>query len=125
MPDPAYRYSAVVLEVEDGDGLKADVDLGFHAWIRDQPFRLLGVNAREKSEPGGMEAKANLAALLPPGTAVTLTSVKPDKYGGRMDAHVTLPDGTDLSSLLISTGWAAAWNGRGAKPLPPWPREAP
>ncbi len=123
MPDPAYRYEAVVTAVHDGDTITADVSLGFGVWMRTQAFRLLGCNARELADPGGSEAHINLAALLLAGPAVTLTSVKPDKYGGRFDAVITLPDGTDLVSRLIAEQWAAPWNGRGAKPVPPWPRE--
>lgn len=122
MPDPAYRYAATVDRVIDGDTLVASVDLGFHVWLRNQTFRLLGVNARELTQPGGPEARDNLAAII--GPTVTLTSIKPDKYGGRMLAIITLTDGTDLSSLLVATGWAAAWDGTGPKPSPPWPRPA-
>jgi hypothetical protein len=53
---------------------------------------------------------------------VTLTSVKPDKYGDRMLATIILPDGSDLVTSLIAEEWAAPWSGRGVKPLPPWPR---
>lgn len=122
MTNPAYRYAATIDRVIDGDTLTASVDLGFHVWLRGQTFRFLGLNARELSQPGGTEARDNLVALLPPSTAVTLTSVKPDKYGDRMLAVVTLADGSDLTTLLIAAGWAAPWDGRGAKPVPPWPR---
>lgn len=123
MPNPAYRYAAVVLSVHDGDSVVADVDLGFGMWMHKGHFRLLGLNARELDEPGGPEACDNLAALLPSMAAVTLTSVKPDKYGERWLAVLTLADGAVLNDRLIAEGWAAAWNGRGVKPLPPWPRE--
>lgn len=46
MPDPAYRYSATVTAVHDGDTFTADVDLGFGVWLRKQTFRLLGCNGR-------------------------------------------------------------------------------
>lgn len=125
MPQPAYTYTAVILSVHDGDTVRADVDLGFDTWLRGQSFRLLGCNARELAEPGGPEARDNLAAILAHQPGITLTSVKPDKFGGRWDCVITLDDGTDLVSLLIATGWAAPWNGRGMKPLPPWPRNVP
>lgn len=113
---------AHVVRVIDGDGVVLDVDLGYNLWVRGQSFRLAGCNAREHTMPGGREATLNLAALLPPGTAVTLTSVKPDKFGGRYDAHITLPDGTDLVTKLVVDQWAAPWEGKGPKPVPPWPR---
>lgn len=84
--------------------------------------RITGVNARELSEPGGMEARAALAAELPVGTTVTLRAVRPDKYAGRVDAHLTTAAGVDIAAWLVGQGWAAAWNGVGPKPVPPWPR---
>lgn len=120
--DPAYRYSATIDRVIDGDTLVASVDLGFHVWLRNQTLRVLGINARELTQPGGPEARDNLTAII--GPTVTLTSIKPDKYGGRMLAFITLADGTDLSALLVATGWAATWDGTGPKPSPPWPRPA-
>ena len=116
-----YTYRATVLEVHDGDTIKADLDLGLNVWIKGAALRLLGCNARELSEPGGTEARDHLSGILPVGTVVTLHTVKPDKFGGRYDAQVELGDGTDLVALLISTGWAAAWDGTGTKPVPPWP----
>lgn len=128
MPYPAYTYTAVVTAVHDGDTLTADVSLGFGMWLRGQAFRLAGLNARELAQPGGKEARAELAAHFL-GEAfnrpVTLTSVKPDKYGGRYDVVITLDDGTVLNDWLIAQQWAAPWNGKGAAPLPPWPREVP
>jgi endonuclease YncB( thermonuclease family) len=121
-PSP-YTYAARVIRVIDGDTIVADVDLGFNMWVREQSFRLVGLNAREHTQPGGREAAAHLSEILLVSTLVRLTSVKPDKFGGRYDAVITLPDGSDLATVLITTGWAAAWDGSGTKPLPPWPRE--
>jgi endonuclease YncB( thermonuclease family) len=90
-----------------------------------QTVRLAGCNARELSDPdGGPQAKANLAVLLPPGTQVVLQTVKPDKYADRYDAVVITSGGVDLVHLLINNGWLAPWNGRGVRPVPPWPRQA-
>ena len=117
-----FEYRARVKRVVDGDTVIMDVDLGFGIWIHDQSFRLLGINTRERSQPGGVEAAAYLATVLRAAPEVTVTSVKNDKYGGRYDARVALPDGRDLSTLLIEEGRAAPWKGSGAKPLPVWPR---
>lgn len=118
----SFEYSALVNRVVDGDTVMLDVDLGFGIWLRNQSFRLLGINAREKSEAGGTEARTNLIVTLPVGMRVTLDSVKNDKYGGRYDANLILPDGTWLSELLVRTGWAIGWNGSGTRPVPEWPR---
>lgn len=114
-----YRFYAAVVAIHDGDSITADIDLGFDVHTI-QHLRLLGCNARELAQPGGKEALANLAAILS-GKTVTVRSVKPDKYA-RYDAAITLPDGTDLVSLLIADQWAAPWTGQGPKPVPPWPR---
>lgn len=110
-----------VTRVIDGDTIELDVDLGFSITVR-HPFRLLGINAIELSKPGGKEAKANLAAMLPAGTPVSILSVKDDKYGGRYLAVVRMRDLTPVAAVLITTNWAAPWDGKGVAPVPPWPR---
>lgn len=133
----AQTHPATVLAVHDGDSLTVsirlartrarDADLGFHihaehGWlVLHAPIRLLGCNAIELKDPGGVEAQQHLATVLPVGTLVSLSTVATDKYA-RWDAAVTLPDGTDLVTGLIRDGWAAAWNGLGPKPTPAWPR---
>ena len=126
-----YEYSAVVTDVHDGDTITVDLDLGLDTWKHDFHVRLDGGNSRELKQPGGKEARANLSALLPLGSRVVIRShkqgrdVAPDKYGGRYLATVTLPDGRDLVAHLIEQQWLVPWDGKGEKPLPPWPREIP
>lgn len=121
VPKPAYVYDAVVVRVVDGDSVDLDVDLGFRVWLREVPFRLAGCNARELGSPGGPEARDHLTGVLPTGLAVTVRSIKADKYA-RWDAQVVMPDGSDLVQQLIAGQWAAPWNGLGVKPVPVWPR---
>lgn len=116
-----YHYRAVVERVRDGDTVRFRADLGFDTW-HVGPFRLLGIAARELDEPGGPEARDHLEDLLPVGAIVDLFSRKPDKWGGRYLARITLADGRDLAEVLIAEGWAARWNGRGVAPMPAWPR---
>lgn len=117
-----YDYRASVARVVDGDNVVLNVDLGFSTWKK-ASFRLAGLNARELSEVGGPEAKVNLERMLPEGMLVILKSLKPDKYADRYDAIILVPDdSTSVNALLISGQWAAPWNGRGVKPVPPWPR---
>lgn len=134
---PSYVYAATVLSVHDGDTITLsirlrrsrgkDTDFGFHfyrenGWlVLHAPIRLLECNARELGEPGGPEAGDHLRTLLPAGTQVTIRSVATDKYA-RYDAAVTLADGTDLVTQLVADDWAAAWDDKGPRPLPPWPR---
>lgn len=119
-----YEYRATVRRVVDGDTVILDVDLGFNMSLNKQSFRLLGINAREHTMPGGIEAADHLAQILPVGTPVVVSSVKTDKYGGRYDGLIQLPNGRDLAADLVQDGWAASWTGSGTKPLPPWPRTA-
>lgn len=118
-----HIYEATVERVVDGDTVVLNVDLGFGVWLRKQSFRLLGINAREKSDEGGREARENLAALLGNVGSVIIKSVKIDKYGGRFDADIFLADGTDLCARLVTEGWAAPWDGHGEKSVPVWPRQ--
>lgn len=116
---------AVVVEVHDGDTLTVNIitDVGFeNTLIQHRVMRILGTNARELTQPGGVECRDWLRTLLPVGAVVGLASVKPDKYAPRYLAKVTLPDGRDLAAVMIEQNWAAPWNGVGVKPIPPWPR---
>jgi endonuclease YncB( thermonuclease family) len=124
-----YQYVAYVTAVHDGDTLTVRVDLGFDTW-RVQNVRLIGINARELSQPGGREARDHLAALVWPWSLlvpangdpvkVGLISVAYDKYGDRVDGDVLL-NGELLSARMIRDGYAAPWDGRGKAPVPPWP----
>lgn len=120
---------ATVRAVHDGDTLYGDLDQGLGVWNRGSSpngmgLRIAGVNARELTEPGGPEARDHLAALIPVGTVLDVESLRWDKYAGRIDVNVTLPDGRDLATELVAGEWAAWWDGRGSRSLflPPWPR---
>lgn len=138
-------WQAVVTEVYDGDTFNAtiilglashgqDIDYGFHIYkehpiepyasaylVTHSAIRLLGCNARELHDPGGPEARAALLALLPVGGICWLETASPDKYGGRYDAVVYTGSGIDVTSRMVARGYAAAWSGRGEKPVAPWP----
>lgn len=116
-----WTYPAVVAAPpHDGDTIYLDLDMGLSVWMRKVRLRLRGINARELTQPGGPNAQVNLAQMLPVGSPLTAVTVKSGKYD--YEAVVTLPDGSDLATVLVQGGWAAQWDGTGAKPLPPWPR---
>jgi endonuclease YncB( thermonuclease family) len=123
VPAPFY-FNAWVLEWHDADTLIAKVDRGmrdYSTWN----VRCLGYAARELSDPGGPEAWEELSRRWPPGSPVVLATVKPDKYGGRNLARVTVLHNRqprDLAEVLCAEGWASPWNGKGKQPKPPWPR---
>lgn len=133
-------YRAVVVGIHDGDTItvdvvlarvgrsKVDIDLGFHVHrgphgltLAKQPVRLKGCNAPELATDQGKQALAYLQTILKVGDTVTLLSHGVDKFGGRIDGEITLPDGRDLTRTMINSGFAAPWDGKGAKPLPAQP----
>lgn len=138
-----YTYRGQVLTVHDGDTLRIDLDLvgvagkhkdvelGFdlhitaHRLRLREDVRLRGCNARELDMPGGPEARDHLAQLLPAGVWVSVQTFKPDKYGDRWEAQITLPDGRDVTAVMCTDGYAAPWNGQGPKPVPTWPLPVP
>jgi endonuclease YncB( thermonuclease family) len=133
-------YQAKVAAIHDGDTIDVDIllvkdkhhrhdtdaDLGFNVHevsgvgvvLERQSVRLLGCNAPELATPAGKNALAFLETILAVGDTVTLVSHGWDKYGGRIDGAVTLPDGRDLTAVMIAAGHAAAWDGQGEKPVP-------
>ena len=61
-----YTYR-VKLRVADSVHLLADADLGFNCWLRNEPFRLRGIDAPEirgSERPAGLKSKAALDDLL-------------------------------------------------------------
>lgn len=123
---PPALYVARIVSVVDGDTVYLDVDLGLHRfgltlWAHHVVSRLARCNAREHDEPGGVQAAANLTELLPAGLLLTADVRGQDNYG-RLLVELILPDGRNVTDLLIATHWAAPWSGRGRRPVPPWPR---
>lgn len=120
-------YPAVILDFHDGDTFHANLDLGFGIILAAYntagkavlSCRVLGIDTPELGTSQGPAAKAAAERLCPPGTAVMITSHGWDKYGGRFDGVVTLPDGSDLAVAMIATGLAQPYTGKG--PKPPWP----
>jgi endonuclease YncB( thermonuclease family) len=107
LPGP---YPAEIVRVIDGDTVEARV----HVWLGlDQTtrIRLRGIDAPELHGqcPGEREAAAaardHLIRLLAAGP-VTVTDISIDKYGGRVDARIRLPDGADVSAAMIKAGQA-------------------
>jgi endonuclease YncB( thermonuclease family) len=126
LPAPTL-LNAEVVAVHDGDTFTVDISWGRRRIDHNIPIRLLGVNAAELGTPGGDAAAANLAALLPPGTWVLLVDPTDDKYAPRWDAEVIYFSAGSLHDLavdLVALFWATPWNGKGVKPVPPWPRPA-
>ena len=115
LPAP-FLYNAQVVDWHDGDTAHIDVDLGFAhlaaAYTLDGhpqlSCRIFGINAPELDTDAGEAALAYVQQLCPNGTLVQVVSHSWDKYGGRWDGSITLPDGRDLATLMIDSGHAVA-----------------
>ena len=101
---------ATVVRVLDGD----TVEVAARIWL-DQivtaEVRLAGVNAPETYRPPcpehvvpGETATAFVSGLGL--SEVALMDVEHDKYGGRIVARLILPDGRDLSAMLLEQHYA-------------------
>jgi endonuclease YncB( thermonuclease family) len=110
-------YPGLVRDWHDGDTCHVDLDLGFgfllNAYNLDaRPVlsaRIYGINAPELSTDAGKAALVYAQQLCPPGTRVTVTSHGWDKYGGRFDGSLTLPDGSDFGQAMIAAGQAVPY----------------
>lgn len=100
-----WQFPAVVDGVEDGDSVVCTV------WWRppgtpgakghDEGIRIEGINAIEKSQKFGIEARGYLAELLPIGTRVTLVARKREKFG-RFLARIITESGVDISNEMLT-----------------------
>ncbi len=107
--------SARVERVIDGDtfAVRAQIWLDQELLVAVRPK---GVNAPElhgscrEEREAAKAARTFLASLLAQGD-VLLSEIEEDKYSGRVDAIVTLPDGRDLSEILLSAGVAVPYDG--------------
>ena len=120
-----YTYHAEITEVIDGDTVRANIDLGFHIWVRDEKLRLHAINAPELRRYGagaavsdeekraGAAAKAALADLIE-GREVTLCTIKDGKGKyGRYLARIFLGD-LYVNQWMIDQGHAVAYPDRRA-----------
>jgi endonuclease YncB( thermonuclease family) len=109
---------ATVTRVIDGDTLVARVtrDIGFHGSLTfDVRIRLNRINAAPANTPDGDTTTAVLTGLVV-GYPVLVETVKPYKYGDEWMAEITLPDGRNISDLLVNEGLALYWDGHGPRP---------
>lgn len=119
------EFPSVISKVHDGDTVEVQCDLGFDTW-RITRVRIRGIATRELSMDGGREARDFLASLLPgrsyPTEATCIVySYKWDKYAPRIDGDILLYNGRLISELMIESGYASPWNGKGTQPIPEWP----
>jgi endonuclease YncB( thermonuclease family) len=110
-------YPGIVRDFHDGDTCHVDVDLGFGFILAARNLagkpliscRIYGINAPELNTGAGKAALAYAQQICPPGTAVEVLSHNYDKYGGRWDGTLTLPDGSDFAARMIEAGQAVPY----------------
>jgi len=112
-----YEYKATVLCCRDGDSFDVDLDQGFNDHKYPFGLRVYGVDTPEKHQPGHDEAAAFLAALLPVGTVIVGTTIRPDlksagleKYG-RWLAKVSTASCPDVAQAIIDAGHGVPYFG--------------
>ena len=116
----AYAVPATVDYIFDGDTFSAGVNIAPDIVITVR-VRLINVDTPEMNGACADEirraniAKNRLEDLLPVGETVDLQNVKDDKYLGRIDANVILPDGRDVGDVLVAEGLMVAKESRGVK----------
>jgi endonuclease YncB( thermonuclease family) len=106
--EPAYTYSAEVVDVIDGDTVDVHVSLGFYVWIRYQRIKLAGIDAPDATAPGGEAAKAELEGLIG-GKTVILQSIHGDDDPARRDSFgnwlgLIWVDGKSVNDAMIESG---------------------
>jgi micrococcal nuclease len=113
MPDKTkiYQYRARVVSVYDGDTVRADVDLGFFTWIKNEQFRLARLNTPEvrgEEREDGLIARDRLRELILDRDVVIETEKK-GKFG-RYIAEVFLEadDGSlvNVNDVMLDEGFA-------------------
>lgn len=138
-----YWFTGTVLEpAHDGDTVKlhlvpdpVSVDVGFGVTVkagaelvktcRLMQSPVMGCNAIELKNPGGPEARDHLRAILASAPSLRVLSVKGDKWRDRFDGVIYLPDGSSAGDLMVASGYAIPWDGKGDPPTPPWPIPTP
>ncbi|MBE6460371.1 MAG: nuclease [Alphaproteobacteria bacterium] len=112
----ANAVPAVVDYIFDGDtfsaGVKLDADVEITVRVR-----LINVDTPEMNgkcmaeKVMAQNARDLLGVLIPRGTVVELENIKDDKYLGRINANVILPDGRDVGRVMIDSGLARPYSG--------------
>jgi len=94
----AATYTARVVSITDGDTLRV-VSEG-----RELVIRLRWIDAPEKGQPFGDQARQALSELLA-GQVVIVRDYGPDRHGHRL-AEVVLSDGRNVNREMVRLGWA-------------------
>ena len=112
----AYTMPATVGYVYDGDTFAAVVHIDRKTDVNVR-VRLINVDTPEMHGKCDSEirrakmARNRLMELVPNGSTVELKNIKDDKYAGRIDANVILPNGRDVGKILINEKLGRPYSG--------------
>lgn len=112
----AYAMPATVGYVYDGDTFAAVVHVDRKTDVNVR-VRLINVDTPEMHGDCDSEirranaARNRLMELIPNGSTVELKNIKDDKYAGRIDANVILPNGRDVGKILINEKLGRPYSG--------------
>jgi micrococcal nuclease len=113
--------AVTVLSVLDGDTVKVRIDDCRPAFLCEVSVRVNGIDTPESHMPPakcveekrmGQAAALYARGLLSPGESVTARFDHPDKFGGRWDGDIALPDGRWLGETMIAHGLARPYGGK-------------
>jgi micrococcal nuclease len=111
-----YEYNAIVIRVYDGDTIRADLDLGFGIWLKNQSIRLRGIDTPEvrgDNKEEGFISRDRLRVLLEEAdNKCVIKTVKDDqtgKYGRIVGEILTAKHEKSLNDILIDEGLAVPY----------------
>ncbi len=121
MSGVANAVPAVVDYHFDGDtfsaGVMLDTDVEITVRVRLINIDTPEINGKCTAEKVmAQSARDLLATIIPRGTVVDLQNIKDDKYLGRINANVILPDGRDVGQIMIDSGLARPYSGGKRQP---------
>lgn len=106
-PPETGTQSMLIMRVIDGDTVEA-------AYLIPTRIRLHGINATEKKDDQGKSKKA-LSDILKVKEVYNCELKGREKYG-RLLGDFKIKDGKSASAIMIETGNARPWDGKGQKP---------
>lgn len=121
MKNPVYVYRATVESVYDGDTFRANVDLGMDVTLKEQSFRMFGINAPElKKEEveAGRAARDWLRSKIPVGTRIIIATIKErkntnkdskEKYGRYLATIYLEDEDVSINDQMLALNYAVPY----------------
>lgn len=115
MEQTKYHYSAKIIDIHDGDTLRADIDLGFGVVLKNQTFRFFGINAPEiygDTKTAGMKTTAYVQEVLADKDVIIMSLKDEKEKFGRWLGKIYYHNGEDwvnLNQELIDKGLAVKY----------------